>query len=512
MGAQVYAGGFAAVNFPRLISAALFFTIRVFPWRPMTIRTRFAPSPTGYLHIGGARTALYSWLYARRHGGRFILRIEDTDLERSTPESVQAILDGMAWLELDHDEGPFFQTRRFDRYKEVLQQFLDAGKAYRCYCTKEELEALRQGQMARKEKPRYNRACRDRASARAGVEPVIRFKNPLEGEVVVDDAIKGRVVFRNEELDDLIIARADGTPTYNFTVVVDDMDMRVTHVIRGDDHLNNTPRQINMLAALGATPPVYAHVPMILGADGARLSKRHGAVSVLQYRDEGCLPEALLNYLVRLGWSHGDQEIFSRDEMIALFDIKDVNNAAAAFNPDKLSWLNQHYMKTGDPERLAQRLRPFLEARDADLARGPRLPEVVIALRERAKTLVEMADQALFFYRDVESYDEQAAAKHLRADALPGLKALAGRLASLDAWTVPALHAAVEGVAADTGLTLGKLAQPVRVAVAGKAVSPPIDVTLALLGREATLARLGRAVRRLEEAAGPAGDQRVRTP
>ncbi|NBP54897.1 MAG: glutamate--tRNA ligase, partial [Actinobacteria bacterium] len=313
------------------------------------IVTRFAPSPTGMLHIGGVRTALFSWLQARRVGGKFILRVEDTDRERSTDEAVRVILEGMKWLGLEPDEGPFFQTARFPRYREVIAQLLAEGKAYRCYCTKEELEQLRAEQMARKEKPRYDGRWRDRSDARAGVEPVIRFKNPLEGEVVVHDLVHGDVTFKNTELDDLIIARADGTPTYNFCVVVDDMDMGVTHVIRGDDHLNNTPRQINMFAALGAKIPVFAHVPMILGPDGAKLSKRHGAVSVLQYEEDGFLPDALLNYLVRLGWSHGDQEIFTREEMIAAFDIADVNKAASAFNPEKLLWLNQQHLMRSDP-------------------------------------------------------------------------------------------------------------------------------------------------------------------
>lgn len=459
----------------------------------MTVRTRFAPSPTGYLHVGGARTALYSWLYARHHRGEFILRIEDTDLERSTPAAVQAILDGMAWLDLAHDAGPFYQTQRFDRYKAVIADMLAAGTAYHCYCSKEELDAMRAEQQARKEKPRYDRRCRERSAPRAGVQPVVRFKNPIGGAVVVDDAIKGRVVFQNEELDDLIIARADGTPTYNFTVVVDDMDMRITHVIRGDDHLNNTPRQINMLAALGATPPVYAHVSMILGADGQKLSKRHGAVSVMQYRDDGFLPEALLNYLVRLGWSHGDQEIFSREEMIALFDIAQVNKSAAAFNPDKLLWLNQHYIKTLPPERIAHELAFHYGRLNIDVAQGPAPVDVVLALRERAKTLVEMAQASRFFYEDFGDYDPKAAAKHLTVDTQPALAALESALAGLTAWTPAAIHGAIEAVATGAGLTLGKLAQPVRVAVTGAAVSPPIDVTLHLLGRERVRQRLARA-------------------
>jgi len=461
----------------------------------MTIRTRFAPSPTGYLHIGGARTALFSWLYARKHGGTFILRIEDTDLERSTAESVDAILQGMTWLGLEYDEGPFFQTHRFPRYKEVLDRMLKEGQAYHCYCSKERLEALRNEQMARKEKPRYDGKCRHGvANPPKDIPPVVRFRNPQDGAVVVEDLIRGRVAFQNSELDDLIIARSDGTPTYNFTVVVDDLDMKITHVIRGDDHLNNTPRQINMLTALGATPPTYAHVPMILGADGARLSKRHGAVSVMQYRDEGYLPEALLNYLVRLGWSHGDQEIFSIDEMIRLFDVTKVHSSAAAFNPDKLLWLNQHYIKTGDPAHVARHLTYHLGQLGIDPAGGPDLAEVVKAQRERAKTLGEMAGASAFFFRDIEAYDPKDAQAHLKPEIREPLAALRAQLAALPHWTAEAIHAAVHGVAEAHGLKLGKLAQPVRVAVAGRAVSPPIDVTLALLGRDVSLKRLDRAL------------------
>jgi glutamyl-tRNA synthetase len=460
----------------------------------MTIRTRFAPSPTGFLHVGGARTALFSWLYARRHGGQFILRIEDTDRERSTEEAVQAIFDGMSWLGLMHDEGPFYQTQRFDRYAEVLQHMVANGQAYPCYCSKERLEQLRTDQMARKEKPRYDGLCRHRQdSPPEGVAPTIRFKNPIEGEVVVNDLIKGRVVFQNSELDDLIIARSDGTPTYNFCVVVDDYDMRITHVIRGDDHLNNTPRQMNILAALGAAIPVYAHVPMILGSDGQKLSKRHGAVSVTQYRDDGYVPEALLNYLVRLGWSHGDQEVFSREEMIALFDAADVNQSASAFNPSKLVWLNQHYLKTLDPQYVAEALRPHLVQRGADVQQGPALADVVLAQRERAKTLVEMADSSLFFYQEFADYDTKAAQKVFTAEAMPVLTLMHTRLTELTDWTAQSIHHTIETVAAELSVGMGNVAQPLRVAAAGKGVSPPIDVTLALLGRTVTLTRIERA-------------------
>jgi glutamyl-tRNA synthetase len=468
----------------------------------MTTRTRFAPSPTGYLHVGGARTALFSWLYARKHGGTFILRIEDTDLERSTAESVNAILEGMVWLGLEYDEGPFFQTHRFDRYKEVIEQMLDAGQAYHCYCSKERLETLRAEQMARKEKPRYDGHCRHwGAEPPAGVAPVVRFKNPQEGVVVVEDLIRGRVVFQNAELDDLIIARSDGSPTYNFSVVVDDLDMRVSHVIRGDDHLNNTPRQINMLRALGVTPPTYAHVPMILGTDGARLSKRHGAVSVMQYREDGFLPEALLNYLVRLGWSHGDQEIFSLDEMVALFDLPAVHSSAAAFNTEKLLWLNQHYIKSSDPQHVAHHLSWHLGKLGIDpAAGGPPLVDVVQAQRERAKTLVEMAQNSVFFYRDFEAYDEKAAAKHLKPAVRDAVADLRQRLAEVQPWEPAALHDVVHATATAHGLDLGKLAQPLRVMVSGKGVSPPIDVTLALVGRTRVLQRLDRGLEFLARA------------
>lgn len=460
----------------------------------MTIRTRFAPSPTGMLHIGGVRTALFSWLYARRHGGDFILRVEDTDRERSTEEATEVILDGMHWLGLDADEGPFYQTRRMDRYKEVLAQFVRAGCAYHCYCTKEELEEMRTRQMAVKQKPRYDGRCRDRTTPREGVDPVVRFRNPIDGSVVVNDVIHGKVVFENTELDDLIIARSDGTPTYNFCVVVDDNDMKITHVIRGDDHLNNTPRQINMLLALGATAPVYAHVPMILGADGAKLSKRHGAVSVLQYREEGFLPEALLNYLVRLGWSHGDQEVFTMDEMAELFDIKDVNRSASAFNPDKLLWLNQQHIMKAAPEHLAQYLKPQLAALGVNVDDDKKLAAVARAQQERARTLKEMAQNSVFFFTELSGYDEKAVQKNLNAEAVAPLQAAIERLSTLKAWTAELIHAAVNETAMALGVGMGKVAQPIRVAVSGGSISPPIDVTLEVLGKETTLTRLTSAL------------------
>ncbi len=461
----------------------------------MTVVTRFAPSPTGLLHIGGVRTALFSWLYARHHGGKFILRVEDTDRERSTEEAVRVILDGMHWLDLGSDEGPYFQSQRYERYRAVIAQLLEHGAAYRCYCTKEELEAMRLQQLARKEKPRYDGRCREIQQVRAGVASAIRFKNPLDGEVIVDDQVHGRVVFHNRELDDLIIERSDGNPTYNFCVVVDDMDMGVTHVIRGDDHLNNTPRQMNMLRALGATPPVYAHLPMILGPDGAKLSKRHGALSVLQYQEDGYLPDALLNYLVRLGWSHGDQEVFTRAEMIAAFDIKDVNKAASAFDPEKLLWLNQQHIMRAPVATLASGLRSRLQALGVVADDDKLLEGVANAQRERARTLNEMAQNSLFFFRDIETYDEKAARKNLTPDAMPLLQALEEGFKTLSEWNAGSIHEVINAVAQRYGVGLGKVAQPLRVAVSGAAVSPPIDITVALLGREATCARIERALR-----------------
>jgi len=457
------------------------------------IRTRFAPSPTGYLHVGGARTALFSWLYARRHGGRFVLRIEDTDIERSTAESVNAILEGMTWLGMEYDEGPLYQTDRFARYEEVTQELLKKGLAYRCNCTKERLEALREEQMQHKEKPRYDGHCRGKHVSPDEAH-VIRFSNPPEGSVIIEDQIRGRVVFKNEELDDLIIRRTDGSPTYNLTVVVDDLDMAISHVIRGDDHLNNTPRQVNIMRALGVEPPQYAHLPMILGEDGSRLSKRHGAVSVMQFREQGVLPEALLNYLARLGWSHGDQEIFSLDEMIELFRIENVNRAAASFDTEKLLWLNQHYIKNDDPARVAHLLSPHMGDHGIDPSEGPDLVEVVRAQQERARSLVEMADISTFFYKDFDEYDDKAAKKHLKAGSLTPLEWVRSKLAGLESWQPDALHAIVHEAAESLDIKMGKVAQPLRVAVVGRAASPGIDVTLYLVGREACLRRIDRAI------------------
>jgi glutamyl-tRNA synthetase len=460
----------------------------------MTIKTRFAPSPTGYLHVGGARTALYSWLHARANKGEFVLRIEDTDLERSTQAAVDAILEGMEWLGLNWDEGPYYQTKRFDRYNEVIAKLLEEGKAYKCYCSKERLEALREGQAAKGERQKYDGCCRDAAPRDTDKPYVIRFKMPQDGSVVFDDHVRGRIEIANEELDDLIIARSDGTPTYNFCVVVDDWDMGITCVIRGEDHINNTPKQINILKALGAPIPEYAHVSMILGDDGAKLSKRHGAVSVMQYRDDGYLPEALLNYLVRLGWSHGDQEIFSLDEMVQYFKLDDINKAASAFNTEKLQWLNQHYIKSLDPEYVAGYLQWHMQDQQIDTSNGPTLSAVVTALAERSKTLKEMAEHSRYFYEDFAEFEETAAKKHLRGVALEPLKLVQQKLAALPEWTQEAVHQAIEETAAELDVGMGKVGMPLRVAVTGVGQSPSLDITLFLIGKARCEQRISKAV------------------
>lgn len=460
----------------------------------MTVRTRFAPSPTGYLHIGGVRTALFSWLQARKFGGEFVLRIEDTDRERSTQEAVDTILEGIAWLGLDYDEGPYYQTQNYDRYQEVIDHLLADGKAYRCYCSREELEAMRETAMARGEKPKYDGRCRERHDTPPGIHPVIRFCSPQSGQTVVDDRIQGRVVYDNSELDDLIIARSDNTPTYNLTVVVDDMDMKITDVIRGDDHLNNTPRQMNIMRALDHEPPHYAHVPLILGTDGKRLSKRHGATNVLQYRDEGYLPQALLNYLVRLGWAHGDQEIFSRDEMIHKFDVGDINKSAARFDTEKLTWLNEYYLKNTPPNDLVRPLEVQLRAIGLDAQTGPDLQRLIEVQRERSATLKQMAEQSRMFFEDFADYDPQSVEKHMGADALPVLEYLHEQLSRISDWSKDSLHQAVKAAAASLDLKMGKVAQPLRVALCGSAVSPSIDVTLELLGPNRSLERIVRAI------------------
>ena len=459
----------------------------------MTIRTRFAPSPTGYLHIGGARTALYSWAYARKFGGTFILRIEDTDLERSSQASVQAILDGMAWLNLDYDEGPFYQMQRMDRYKEVLGQMLSAGKAYYCYTTPEELEATREAQRACGEKPRYDGRWRPEAGKvlpppPSDVKPVVRFKNPQHGVAAWEDMVKGSIVFENSELDDLIIARPDGTPTYNFCVVVDDLDMGITQVIRGDDHVNNTPRQINILKALGATPPQYAHVPMILGSDGERLSKRHGAVSVMQYAEDGFLPEALINYLSRLGWSHGDEEVFSMQQFVEWFGLDHISKSAAQFDPEKLRWLNQHYIKLADNARLAEWVGNCLQDRGVSVANSPRLEDIIALYKGRTATLVELADEAEVFYTEVHPAQELLDAQ-LLPEVLPALRELAERFADVE-WEAPALAALIKELLAKHNLKMPKLAMPLRVMLVGQTHTPSVDAVLALFPREMVLARL----------------------
>ena len=460
----------------------------------MTVRTRFAPSPTGYLHIGGARTALFSWAYARRHGGSFILRIEDTDLERSTPEAVQAILDGMNWLGLHHDEGPYYQTQRMAQYREVIQKLLDEDKAYYCYASREELDLMREQQMAQGIKPRYDGRWRPEPGKTLppkpdNVPPVIRFRNPQTGMVEWDDLVKGRIAISNEELDDLIIARADGTPTYNFCVVVDDWEMQITHVIRGDDHVNNTPRQINMLKALGADIPQYAHLSMILGGDGQKLSKRHGAVSVMQYHTDGYLPEAVLNYLARLGWSHGDDEIFSMAQFCQWFDLDHITSSAAQFNTEKLNWLNAHYIKQADIARLAADVKTRLAGEGVQVADTPDLTQVLELYREPASTLNELTEQIRFFYSRPQAMDPAAVEKHLTPDMMPILKALATRLEKSQ-WETEAIHHEIEHAVTSHGIKFPKVAMPLRLLVTGGTQSPSIDRVMHVLGREETLARL----------------------
>jgi len=461
----------------------------------MKIKTRFAPSPTGYLHVGGARTALYSWLFARNHGGEFVLRIEDTDLERSTPEAIEAIMDGMNWLSLEWDEGPYFQTKRFDRYNAAIDEMLAAGTAYKCYCSKERLEALREEQMANGEKPRYDGRCRHGHEHHADNEPcVVRFANPQDGSVIFDDQIRGPIEFSNQELDDLIIRRTDGSPTYNFCVVVDDWDMEITHVIRGEDHINNTPRQINILKALNAPVPVYAHVSMINGDDGKKLSKRHGAVSVMQYRDDGYLPEALLNYLVRLGWSSGDQEIFTREEMIKLFSLGAVSKSASAFNTEKLQWLNHHYINSMAPEYVATHLQWHIEQEKIDTRTGPQLSELVTLLGERCKTLKEMAASCHYFYEEFDAFDADAAKKHLRPVARQPLEVVRDKLEAITEWTAENVHHAIQATADELEVGMGKVGMPLRVAVTGAGQSPGLDVTVHAIGKSRSVARINKAL------------------
>ncbi len=448
------------------------------------VRTRFPPSPTGWLHIGGLRTALYNWLFARKNQGLFILRIEDTDRERSTPQAVTTILDALKWCGLDYDAGPYFQTQRFDRYRQVLSDLLRANKAYRCDCSPERLDALRATQIAQKQKPRYDGFCRERVIT-AQHRHVVRFRNPDSGSVVFDDKTYGRIIVDNDQLDDLVLARSDGTPTYNFTVVVDDWDMQITHVIRGDDHLSNTPRQINLLNALGATVPVYAHVPMILDPAGKKLSKRSGAANVLDYEAQGYLPDAVLNYLLRLGWSRGDQEIFSRTQMIDCFDLDVLHKAPAALNPEKLLWLNQYYLKNTDPHTIAGFLEKVFQKHAVDLHSGPTLVDLIVAQRDRVKTLNELAEKSLYFYSEVEvDYGK------ISSDLFPALQQLLVCFEQLDPWEAASIHQILLDVTTKLTIKFAALAQQVRRIMTGGNVSPPIDVTLFLLGKQRVVDRL----------------------
>ncbi|MGP1956398.1 MAG: glutamate--tRNA ligase [Arsenophonus sp. NC-PE1-MAG3] len=459
------------------------------------IKTRFAPSPTGYLHVGSARTALYSWLYSRHNNGVFVLRIEDTDFDRSIQESIKSIMDGMNWLSLNWDEGPYYQTKRFNRYHAVIDQMLSAGTAYRCYCSKERLDNLREEQMARGEKPRYDGYCRSHVHNYMLNKPhVVRFRNPQKGSVIFEDQIRGPIEFSNLELDDLIIRRTDASPTYNFCVVIDDWDMKITHVIRGEDHINNTPRQINILTALGAPIPIYAHVSMILGDDGKKLSKRHGAVSVMKYRDDGYLPEALLNYLVRLGWSHGDQEIFSLEEMISYFSLDVINKSSTAFNTEKLLWLNHHYINSLPTEYVAAHLSWHIKQQGIDTKIGPSLVDLVKLLGERYKTLKELAASCRYFYQDFAEFDSDAAKKHLCAISRLPLESVRVKLSTISSWTCKNVYQAIEETATQLKIRMRKVSMPLRVAVTGISQSPSVDATVHAIGQYRSLKRIDKAL------------------
>jgi len=466
----------------------------------MTVRTRFAPSPTGMLHIGGARTALFSWLYARHHGGQFLLRIEDTDRERSTEEATQVILDGLNWLGLDWDEEPVFQASRQAEHIRAVEQLLEQGHAYRCYCSKEELDAMREAQRAAGKKPMYDGRCRHRTGHPDGAPFVVRFRSPDEGETIVNDLVLGPVSFPNAELDDLILLRTDGTPTYNLAVVIDDAAMGITHVVRGSDHLNNTPRQIQLYQALGLPIPQFAHIPLMHGPDGAKMSKRHGAVAITEYREQGYLPEAVNNYLVRLGWSHGDEEVFSREQLIELFDLAQVGKAAARFDQQKLDWLNAHYLRQADPANLVDEVQRLL---GLDTAGGPDLPAVIAALQERSKNLVELAEGARFFYQAPLEYQEKAVKKNFRDATWPLLERFVAGIEAMDDFSGDAAHKLISAICEAAGVGMGKLAQPIRILISGGPVSPPIDLTLGLLGKDESLRRLraGIAALRPEQAA-----------
>ncbi|WP_299686262.1 glutamate--tRNA ligase [uncultured Vibrio sp.] len=470
----------------------------------MTVKTRFAPSPTGYLHVGGARTALYSWLFAKNQGGEFVLRIEDTDLERNSQEAVDAILEGMQWMGMEWDEGPYYQSKRFDRYNEMVDKLLAEGKAYKCYASKELLDEIRAEQEENKEMARYDanhpKIVAANEAAKEGDACVIRFRNPKEGSVVFDDQIRGRIEIANSQLDDLIIRRTDGAPTYNFVVVVDDWDMGITHVVRGEDHINNTPRQINIYEALGAPVPTFAHCAMILGDDGAKLSKRHGAVSVMQYRDEGYLPNALNNYLVRLGWSHGDQEIFSQEEMIEFFSLNAISKSASAFNTDKLLWLNNHYIKTSEPEYVAKYLQWHLDAQKIDTTNGPAITEVIKLVGERCNTLIELAEQSRYFYEDFSEFEAGAAKKHLRGVAKGPLELALAKVESLEDFTTANIKdGVIAAVCEELEIGMGKIGMPLRVAVTGGGQSPSVDAVMELVGKERVIARIKMALEFIAE-------------
>ena len=460
----------------------------------MTVRTRFAPSPTGFLHIGGARTALFCWLYARHYQGEFILRIEDTDRTRSTEASVQSILNALSWLGFDYDAGPFFQSQRLERYREAAQQLLSAGHAYHCYCSREEIAALRETQLKNKQKPRYDGRCRERKQPVAGIDPVLRFKNPTAGAVTVKDMVHGNVTISNAELDDLILLRSDRTPTYNLTVVVDDMDMEITHVLRGEDHLNNTPRQVNLLSALDAPIPKYAHLPMILDTQGKRLSKRTGAASIEEYRDAGYLPAAVLNYLVRLGWSHQSQEIFSTTEMIELFDGENIGISAASLNPEKLNWLNQSYMQTADENLTVPVFTEYLDRQGYAHAAGPDPRAVFLVLRDRYKNLSEMARGAAFLYQDIEQYDAKLVAKYLKPETKSMLIYLQEQIKQLDEWEEAAIKELIDKVCRTMDIKMKTLGPPFRFILTAGVPSPELAVTVALIGKEACLRRLEKAI------------------
>ena len=470
----------------------------------MTVKTRFAPSPTGYLHVGGARTALYSWLFAKNQGGEFVLRIEDTDLERNSQEAVDAILEGMQWMGMEWDEGPYYQSKRFDRYNEMVDKLLAEDKAFKCYASKELLDDIRAVQEENKEMARYDanhpKIVAANEAAKEGDACVIRFRNPKEGSVVFDDQIRGRIEISNSQLDDLIIRRTDGAPTYNFVVVVDDWDMGITHVVRGEDHINNTPRQINIYEALGAPVPTFAHCAMILGDDGAKLSKRHGAVSVMQYRDEGFLPNALNNYLVRLGWSHGDQEIFSQEEMIEFFSLNAISKSASAFNTEKLLWLNNHYIKTSEPEYVAKYLQWHLDAQKIDTTNGPAITEVITLVGERCNTLIELAEQSRYFYEDFSEFEAGAAKKHLRGVAKGPLELALAKVEALEEFTTANIKdGVIAAVCEELEIGMGKIGMPLRVAVTGGGQSPSVDAVMELVGKERVIARIKMALEFIAE-------------